>query len=72
MENHLIVDDSAVQAFRLKSVLEDEYGVTVMPDRERPYDAQLKIADTMLYDAKNRGRNRAVWADEQMKRRREK
>lgn len=47
-------------------------GVTVIPDRERPYDVQLKIADTMLYDAKNHGRNRVVWADEQMKQWREK
>ncbi len=31
------------------------------------YDVYLKIADTMLYDAKKHGRNRVVWADEQLK-----
>lgn len=42
-------------------------GVTVMPQRESSYDSYLKIADTMLYDAKKSGRNRVIWADEKMK-----
>ena len=47
-------------------------GVTVIPQREISYDAYLKIADTMLYDAKRFGRNRVVWANEKMKQWREK
>lgn len=47
-------------------------GVTVVPPAEGSYDAYLKIADTMLYDAKRLGRNQVVWADEQMKQLREK
>ncbi len=41
-------------------------GVTVIPGTESSYDLYLKIADTMLYDAKKNGRNRGVWADERM------
>lgn len=43
-------------------------GVTVVPPAESSYAFYLKIADTMLYDAKKQGRNRVVWADEQMRR----
>ncbi len=42
-------------------------GVTVIPEAGSAYDVYLKIADTMLYDAKKHGRNRVVWAGEQMK-----
>ena len=42
-------------------------GVTIVPTMETPYAVYLKIADTMLYDAKKHGRNQVVWADERMK-----
>lgn len=42
-------------------------GVTVVPEIGDAYDFYLKIADTMLYDAKKSGRNMVVWADEKMK-----
>ena len=42
-------------------------GVTVIPEPGNGYDFYLKIADTMLYDAKKKGRNRVVWADENLK-----
>lgn len=42
-------------------------GVTVVSETRDNYDVYLKIADTMLYDAKKHGRNRVVWADEQLK-----
>ncbi len=41
-------------------------GVTVVPQRKDSYDVYLKIADTMLYDAKGSGRNRVVWVNEKM------
>lgn len=47
-------------------------GVTVIPETGNDYDIYLKIADTMLYDAKKHGRNRVVWADEQLKQKFEK
>ncbi len=46
-------------------------GVTVIPQREDAYDTYLKIADTMLYDAKRFGRNQVVWTDGKMKQWRE-
>lgn len=47
-------------------------GVTIVPPPDGSYAFYLKVADTMLYDAKKSGRNRVVWADEQMKQLREK
>lgn len=47
-------------------------GITVVPKREQSYDTFLKIADTMLYDAKRFGRNQVVWADEALNQWREK
>ena len=46
-------------------------GVTVIPPEEGSYAFFLKVADAMLYDAKKYGRNRVVWADEQLKQLRE-
>ncbi len=42
-------------------------GVTIVPEMGNSYDFYLKVADTMLYDAKKKGRNRVVWANEQLK-----
>lgn len=41
-------------------------GVTVRPKPGDSYDTYLKIADTMLYDAKRFGRNRVIWTTEKM------
>ncbi len=41
-------------------------GVTALPQNAMSYEAYLKIADTMLYDAKRYGRNKVVWANEKM------
>lgn len=41
-------------------------GVTLIPQRENSYEVYLKIADTMLYDAKRMGRNKVIWANEKM------
>ena len=38
-------------------------GVTVIPQLDQSYESYLKIADTMLYDAKRFGRNNVVWSD---------
>ncbi len=46
-------------------------GVTVVPEPESDYSAYLKIADTMLYDAKSNGRNQGIWMDELMTQHRE-
>ena len=41
-------------------------GVTVVPQRGQSYDTYLKVADTMLYDAKRLGRNQVVWSNEKL------
>lgn len=42
-------------------------GTTVRPKWGDSFDVYLKIADTMVYDAKRFGRNRVVWNDENMR-----
>ena len=42
-------------------------GVTVVPKKDDQYHTYLKIADTMLYDAKRDGRNQVVWFGDDMK-----
>lgn len=46
-------------------------GVTVVPSMEDSYDTYFKIAQNMLSDAKNAGRNQIVWMDENGKQLRE-
>lgn len=41
-------------------------GVTLYPSPKDSYDTQLKIADTMLYDAKRFGRNQVVWYSDKL------
>ena len=38
-------------------------GVSLIPKAEDSYETYLKLADTMLYDAKRLGRNRVVWSN---------
>ena len=47
-------------------------GVTLVPQSNDIYDNYLKIADNMLYDAKENGRNRVVWSNENKEQWREK
>ncbi|MCI8638733.1 MAG: diguanylate cyclase [Coprococcus sp.] len=42
-------------------------GVTVIPKNTDQYHTYLKLADTMLYDAKRYGRNRVIWFGDDMK-----
>ena len=46
-------------------------GVTLFPKVGDSYETYLKIADTMLYDAKRFGRNRVVWTSDKMEQWRE-
>lgn len=39
-------------------------GVTAFPQIATPYELYLSIADNMLYEAKDRGRNQVVWENE--------
>lgn len=41
-------------------------GVTLYPTPQDSYDTQLKIADTMLYDAKRFGRDQVVWYSDKL------
>jgi diguanylate cyclase (GGDEF)-like protein len=47
-------------------------GITVLPKNGDVYQTYLKIADTMLYDAKRYGRNRVIWCNDSMEQWREK
>lgn len=47
-------------------------GITVLPRMGSSFDTYLKMADTMLYDAKRFGRNQVVWTNEKMEQWREK
>ncbi len=47
-------------------------GVTLIPQNDDVYDNYLKIADNMLYEAKESGRNRVIWSDGNDKQWREK
>lgn len=47
-------------------------GVTITPKMGDSYDTYLKIADTMLYDAKRFGRNMVVWSNDKLGQLREK
>lgn len=38
-------------------------GITLIPQKGDQLEANLKLADTMLYDAKRMGRNQVVWSD---------
>ncbi len=68
IENLHIPHDPSVSEWVTVSV----GGVTTIPQASSSYELYLKIADTMLYDAKKYGRNMVVWADESMKQMREK
>ena len=39
-------------------------GVTLCPSAQDHYSTYLKLADTMLYEAKRLGRNMVVWSNE--------
>ena len=41
-------------------------GATVVPKVGDSFDTYLKMADSMLYDAKRYGRNQVVWSSERM------
>ncbi len=47
-------------------------GITLIPRQGDQLQANLKLADTMLYDAKRLGRNQVVWSDQKRRQWREK
>ena len=76
--NHIVRLRRAIEALRIPHspevspwVTVSIGGITVVPKQGDSYDTYLKIADTMLYDAKRFGRNQVVWSNEKMEQLRE-
>ena len=68
--NHLVKIRKAIEDLHIKHsenvsewVTVSIGGITIIPEAGKSYEFYLKISDSMLYDAKNSGRNRVVWTD---------